>query len=224
VEDRFRLAKHWRLFALSVTTPRLELRYPTDADLADLAELAGDVHDPEFMPFQIPWTALPEGERERGLLQYHWRNRAGWSVDDWRIELVTVVAGEIAGVQGLFATGFPVRRTTETGSWLARARQGQGIGKEMRVAMLHLAFVGLGAARSETGAFDDNAPSLGVTRHLGYVPNGELWHDRLGSRARELRFAMDREGFAAIRRDDVEITGLTPCLPLFGLGDDDPAR
>ncbi len=208
MEDRSRLAKHWPFFGLSVRTARLELRYPTDADLAALADLAGDVHDPEFMPFQVPWTTRPEGERERGLLQYHWHNRADWSVDEWRIELVTVVEGEIVGVQGLFGSKFAVRRTAETGSWLARVHQGRGIGKEMRLAMLHLAFDGLGASRTETGAFDDNGPSLGVTRHLGYAPNGALWHDRLGSQARELAVRdgpRGLRGHPARRRRDLRI-------------------
>ncbi len=48
---------HWPLFDLRITTPRLQLRPPTDEDLADLALLAADgVHEPDFMPFSIPWT------------------------------------------------------------------------------------------------------------------------------------------------------------------------
>lgn len=217
MEDRASLAKHWPLFGLSVRTPRLELRYPTDGDLAELADLSGDVHAPGFMPFQVPWTERPDGERERSVFQWHWKQRGDFAVDAWRVELVAVVDGAVVGSQGIVGNQFPVRRTVESGSWLSRARHGEGLGKEMRQAILHLAFDGLGAERAETGAFDDNGPSLGVTRRLGYAPNGELWHDRLGSPARELRFLMDREHFATLRRDDIEIIGLAPCLPLFGL-------
>jgi hypothetical protein len=42
----------------------------------------------------------------------------------------------------------------------------------MRAAVLHLAFAGLGAAEAVSGAFDDNAPSLGVSEKLGYESDG----------------------------------------------------
>ena len=41
-------------------------------------------------------------------------------------------------------------RTVGTGSWLGRPYQGRGIGKEMRGAVLALAFDGLGAEVAET--------------------------------------------------------------------------
>ena len=48
---------YWPLFDLRITTPRVELRPPTDEDLFALASLAAaGVHDPDFMPFAIPWT------------------------------------------------------------------------------------------------------------------------------------------------------------------------
>jgi RimJ/RimL family protein N-acetyltransferase len=120
------------------------------------------------------------------------------------------------GQQDIQADGFEVRRVVETGSWLGRAHQGRGAGREMRAAVLHLAFAGLGAARAETGAFADNPASLGVTRSLGYEPNGEAVFDRQGTAARMLRFAMTREAWEARRRDDIEISGLEPCRPLLG--------
>ena len=130
---------------------------------------------------------------------------------------MTVVDGEVVGTQGLFAESFGVRRTAGTGSWLGLEHQGRGIGKEMRAAVLHLLFDGLGALRAETGAFEDNAQSIGVTRSLGYRENGELIVDREGNRTRELLFVLDRADWATRRRDDIEIVGLEPCLPLFGL-------
>ena len=42
----------------------------------------------------------------------------------------------------------------------------------MRIATLHLGFLGLDALEASTGAFEDNLASLGVTRKLGYEPNG----------------------------------------------------
>lgn len=220
MDERAELARHWPLFGLSVRTPRLELRYPTDTDLLALADRTGDVHAPDTMPFLTPWTRRPDGERERGTLQWHWGQRGSWTPESWRLDLVTFVDGDVVGSQGIMAEGFAVCRGVESGSWLVRSRQGQGIGTEMRLAILHLAFDGLGAARAATGAFDDNPSSLAVTRRLGYTANGERWHDREGSAVRELLFSMDRAHFASLRRDDIEIVGLEPCLPLFGLGED----
>jgi RimJ/RimL family protein N-acetyltransferase len=39
---------------------------------------------------------------------------------------------------------FAVLREVHTGSWLGQRYQGQGLGTEMRSAVLHLGFAGLG--------------------------------------------------------------------------------
>jgi RimJ/RimL family protein N-acetyltransferase len=220
------LVTHWPLAGLVVRTPRLELRWPDDADLCALADLAAKgVHDPDFMPFMQPWTrADTGGEPQRNTLQWSWRQRAEWTSARWHYNPVTVVDDEVVGMQGMHAESFAVCRTAGTGSWLGLAHQGRGIGKEMRAAMLHLLFEGLDAVRAETGAFEDNLPSLGVTRSLGYRENGEMLHDREGTRARELRFVLDRADWQARRRDDIEIIGLEPCLALFGLGAPQPGE
>lgn len=58
----------WPLFGLVLRTPRLELRSPSPEQLAALAELADDgVHDPATMPFLVPWTDLPPGQRGRSV-------------------------------------------------------------------------------------------------------------------------------------------------------------
>ena len=59
--------------------------------------------------------------------------------------------GSVAGVQGMLATDFAVNRQVSTGSWLGQAYHGRGIGKEMRAAILHLAFAGLRAACDQRG-------------------------------------------------------------------------
>lgn len=218
MDDRSELTGAWALFGLSVRTPRLELRYPTDTDLVALAGLSGDIHDPDFMPFSGTWSLLPDGERERAVLQYHWGRRADWRRPAWRLELVAVAGGEVVGAQSAFGDDFAITRTVTTGSWLGRRHQGQGLGQEMRAAILHFAFASLGAQRAETDAVEDNGPSLGVTTKLGYRPNGDVIDATHGKRTRLLRFVLDRPGWEAIRRDDIEVVGLEPCLALFGLG------
>ena len=220
MDVRAALAESWPLFGLAVRTPRLELRYPTDEDLLTLAELATDIEQRGgIQPFSVPWHRGPADEVRRRLLQYHWARRGDWSPEAWRLELVTVVDGAVVGTQGVHPVGrLAVSRTVATGSWLGRAHQGQGIGTEMREAVLHLAFAGFGVLRAETGAIEGNEPSLGVTRKLGYLPNGDGVGIDGEERRRELRFALERADWEARRRDDIEVVGLEPCLPLLGLG------
>lgn len=210
---------YWPLTGLVVRTPRLELRYPSDDDLLALAELAAKgVHAPDVMPFLFPWTRQdPGGELQRGVLQWHWRQRGEWTPAKWSFNPVTVVGGDVVGTQGLMGDDYGTCRVVSTGSWLGLAHQGQGIGTEMRAAILHLAFAGLGARRAETGAWADNPASLGVTRRLGYRDNGDRIVAREGTPTRELLFSLDRATWESRRRDDIEIVGLEPCLELFGV-------
>ncbi|HEY8527000.1 MAG TPA: GNAT family N-acetyltransferase [Acidimicrobiales bacterium] len=210
----------WPVAGLVVRTPRIELRWPSDDDLVALAELAADgVHAPDEMPFSFPWTRGTPTEVRRRVLQFHWQQRGAWTPEAWNWNPVVVADGRVVGTQGMFADDFAVRRTVATGSWLGRRFQGQGIGSEMRRAVLHLAFAGLGADRAVSDAYDDNAASLAVTRRLRYRPNGERFLAVEGQRKRALLYALDRPTWAAeVARDDVELEGLEPCLELFGAG------
>lgn len=160
MDGRERLAEVWPLFGLSVRTPRLELRYPTDLDLVALAGRTGDIHDADVMPFTVPWSRAPDGERERNALQYFWQSRGAVSPTSWDLSLAV---GRGRGGGEPEPAGHRVRRrgTVETGSWLHRPLQGQGLGREMREAVLHLAFAGLGAHRAETEAYEGNARRRG---------------------------------------------------------------
>ena len=72
---------------------------------------------------------------------------------------------KVVGIQALEGEGFPVTRTLETGSWLARRFHGQGIGTRMRQAVCAFAFDHLGAERITSSAFLDNPASLAVSRN-----------------------------------------------------------
>lgn len=127
-----------------------------------------------------------------------------------------MVDGEIAGTQSAFTKQWKATATFETGSWLGRRFQGQGLGKEMRIATLHLGFDGFGAERAVTAAYSDNPASLGVTRALGYRPNGDTRVSRDGRPVTMQHFVMDRPDFEGRRRDDIEIVGAADVLALFG--------
>lgn len=210
--------RNWPLFGLRLTTPRLELRFPGPDDLDALADRAAEgVHDAATMPFAFPWSDAPPAQRARSTVQFHWRCWATWTPDDWNCGLVVVHDGTVVGTQGLMAENFGVVRQVGTGSWLGRAYHGKGIGTEMRAAVLHLAFAGLGAEDAVSSAFDDNTASLRVSDKLGYRPDGIMRHVRAGASATEHRFRLTREAWAGTERIPVEISGLAPCLPLFGV-------
>ena len=208
---------HWPLFNLVVRTPRLELRLPRDDELASLATLAAaGIHDPDAMPFAVPWTDAPSPELERQALQWWWRQRAEWRPDNWMFTGAVVVDGEMVGVQDVNAQDFAVRRSVITGSWLGRAHQGKGIGVEMRAAALHLAFAGLDALEAHSGAWHDNTRSLGVSRRLGYRENGTDIRLRRRAADRHVNLVITREDWESRRRDDIEIIGLDTCIGMFG--------
>ncbi len=214
------LLAHWPMFGLRVRTPRLELRYADDDLVREIAVLAAlGVRRHGQRPFDIDWDLVPSPHQERNTLQYFWSERAGWKPTDWHCPFAVLVDGEVVGVQGMFAKDFPRLRTVETGSWLGIAHQGRRIGTEMRAAILHLIFTGLGATTAISAAYDDNPGSQGVSARLGYLDNGRDGRLRGGERAVMVRFSLERTGWEANRRDatrEITISGLEPCLPYFG--------
>lgn len=169
------------------------------------------------MPFSVPWTDIESPDLERGAMQFHWRCRADTSPAGWRIPLAVLVDDEVVGASDLAATHFPQLRQFETGSWLGGDFQGRGLGKELRLATLTIGFDGLGADHATTGAYEDNGPSMGVTRSLGYQPEGRRRELRRGQPDEILQFRMAREHFDTIRRDDITVIGAEPVRELLGI-------
>jgi len=212
----------WPLFDLVVRTPRLELRSPTDEMCVELAQAATPTMFPDGENyFELDWLSEPTPVRQRHSLQYWWRNRASFTPEDWRLDMAVIVEDRPVGSQGMFAHQFPLCRSVATGSWLSASNQGRGLGKEMRAAILHLAFEGLGAMEARSSAFEGNDRSIGVSRSLGYEDNGGEIGLRAGRTSSEhLNFRLSRARFEQHRRDDIVIENLHPCLELFGLGTD----
>jgi RimJ/RimL family protein N-acetyltransferase len=212
------LERIWPLFALRLRTERLVLRMPTDDDLVRLITVArAGIHEPGTMPFGIAWSTLPSPAFERGAIQHYWHCRADWSADHWQLNMLVELDGEPIGSQGMYATRYKTFRSVHSGSWLGRPFQGRGFGKEMRSAILSLAFDGLAACEATSEAFLDNLASNGVSRSLGYEDNG------IGSLAPEgvaretQRFRMTADGWRSRLRSPVAIEGLDGCLDLFGV-------
>jgi RimJ/RimL family protein N-acetyltransferase/ribosomal protein S18 acetylase RimI-like enzyme len=200
------------LTRLRVRTPRLELRLGTDTELRELGRVAlAGIHDPAVMPFEFPWT---DDLSEETVLDYHRTRLQEFSADDWELGLVVFYRGRPVGIQSVRAERFAETKRVTTGSWLGREWQGQGLGTEMRAAVLQLAFGGLAANVAVSGAVAGNPQSLGVSRKLGYEvvgahlvsPRGEpLEHTDLELRAEHFRPPVP-----------VELVALAPLLPLFG--------
>ncbi len=210
--------EHWPLFDLEIRTPRLTLRYLDDELAADLVAVAArGVHDPATMPFLIEWTDRPSPELEQEAMRFYWRSRADTTPASWRLLFAAVHDGEVIGSIDLFASGFPALRQFETGSWLGRRHQRKGFGAEMRTAALTLGFDGLDAEFATTGAWHDNAASLGVTRSLGYTESGRRRALRRGKPDELVEFRMDRAHWSAIRRDDITVDGADAARSFLGL-------
>ncbi len=208
----------WPLRDLVVRTPRLELRMPTDAEHVQLAALARrGIQTSGPYPFLQDWALLESPAFERSYYRYHHSSIASWTPAAWNLELGVFVAGEPVGFQGAFARDFPTRRVFDTGSWLGAAFQRRGLGVEMREAILHLGFDGLGAQIAASAARVGNEGSRGVSRRLGYHENGRHVITFGDGPDTEIRLRLDRADWEPRRRDDIEIVGLADCLGDFGL-------
>ncbi|MFF8379863.1 GNAT family N-acetyltransferase [Streptomyces sp. NPDC015661] len=212
------LTDHWPLTALRVRSPRLELRLPSEEELAEVADVAArGVHAPGARPFLTPWTDLPPAERARHVIQLHWSRLGRWTPRDWALNLVAFHEGRPIGIQDVRAVDFGVRREIVSGSWLGLDHQGRGLGTEMRVAVLHLAFAELGTVSATSLSFTDNHSSATVSRKLGYRPDGITRDVLHGEVVESLRFRLSREDWAARDHPPVTVDGLKGCEEFFGI-------
>jgi RimJ/RimL family protein N-acetyltransferase len=203
----------WPLRHLVLRTPRLELRPDDDPGLLELVEQARQgVHAPDVMPFMVPWTERPAHQ----IIQHYWETRAALGPDDWTINFLVRLDGRVIGMQGMSARDFAVTREANTGSWLGRRHQGQGYGTEMRAAVAMFAFDHLRAERMLSAAFSDNSASHGVSRKLGYLPDGVERVAVKGKLHTNIRLVLTPERFARFRPEwSLDVTGLDDCLPLL---------
>ncbi|WP_405635302.1 GNAT family N-acetyltransferase [Streptomyces sp. NBC_01178] len=207
----------WPLYGLRLRTPRLELRLPDLELLGELSAVAaGGVHDPDRMPFSVAWTDGKPEEVARSVFQHVLGTIASWSPQNWTLSLAVLHEGEVVGRQDLIGQNFGALREVETGSWLGLPHQGRGLGTEMRAAVLHLAFAGLGARYAVSAAMLDNPRSLGVSRRLGYTDDGLRAEVVREAPVTLQRLRLDRERWEAHRRVEVTVEGLDACRTEFG--------
>ena len=100
---------------------------------------------------------------------------------------------------------------------LSADERGRGLGHEMRAAILHLAFEGLGAKEATSDAFVDNHGSNAISQGLGYDPNGSDWATRQGEPAMLNRWRLTREHWEQRRRNDIQLHNIEACYALLPL-------
>jgi RimJ/RimL family protein N-acetyltransferase len=205
---------YWPLDGLRLRVGDLLLRPVTEADLDGLGDLLpADVEMNPATP--MPFGAPEQVAKGIAVRQEHWLRLGRWTPDAWTLDFLVHHCDQPIGVQELEAEDFRVLRTVDSASFLVPDARGRGFGKLMRTAVLTLAFEGLGAETAITEAWSDNEASLGVSRSIGYLPNGSVRHKRDGGASEMPRLRMDLSQWRAVPRPRVEISGLEPCLPWF---------
>lgn len=199
-----------------IHTPRLTLQ-PADEQCAALlanAVIEQGIHDPLHMPFDPPWTDLPEVARA----QKTFRNAMNRDRDQLTFAIryrnaPNIPIGEVS-IRGIDGKEWG-HDSVETGSWLLRPEHGKGVGTEVRQAMLALIFDGMGKDYALTASFDNNPASIAVTQKLGYTRLESEFVNNRGERREVLKFELHRDNWTRV--DGISWTGLEPALNYLGL-------
>jgi len=212
------LVEIWPPYGISLIENDLRMTVITDEDIPGLVDLAlRGIHEPEQMPFATPWTMVESELLPANMMRFYSSVRAEFTPEKFHLLFAVRVHDELVGAQGLHASDFAVTRSAETGSWLGRAYQRQGIGTRMRQAVCAFAFDYLGAEELTSGAFLDNAASLAVSAKVGYRPNGRI---RIARRADEMainqRLVLTPETF--LRGEPIEVAGAEELRAFLKLG------
>jgi RimJ/RimL family protein N-acetyltransferase len=212
------LQEIWPPYGVRLVENDLTMTVLTDDDIPGLVNLAlGGIHEPEAMPFAMPWTAVEPERLPANMFRYFSAVRAQFMPEKFDLLFVVRIDRQLAGIQAFHATNFGVTRTGETGSWLGQSYQRRGIGTRLRRAVCAFAFDHLGAVEVTSGAFLDNPASLAVSTKVGYRPNGRFRMTRReGEVAINQRLVLTPDAF--IRGAPIEVTGVEQLRSFLELG------
>ncbi|MFV8381547.1 GNAT family N-acetyltransferase [Corynebacterium hindlerae] len=196
-------------FDLQLSDAVLHLHVVTDSDLAHMCAVTEeDVFEPGC-PWVFPW--IQADDRALSTAQFQWGLRANNKPTDWKLSFAAYLDGEFIGSIDMRAEQFQKRRCIETGSYLLRRFQGQGLGKRMRAIVAAYAFDYLGAREMRTAWHELNKASGGVSKALGYEVVG---HTAFGEDDRpEVHARLVPENF--IGCPNLNVAGHTPELMSF---------
>ena len=203
-----------------VSTPRLELVAATDTLLEQLQVLVRDgkaMADPP--PYDDPMSLYEPDPKVRlhTWLRGIWSARGSATPDSWRLSFAVVVDECVVGMQDVLGLQFGTHKTVTSFSWLSSTVRRAGLGTEMRHAILHRAFDGMGALEASSDAFVDNLGSNRVSEALGYQPNGVEWATRNGQPGLLQRWRLTRSDWLSVRRTDIQLYGVDACKAALGL-------
>jgi RimJ/RimL family protein N-acetyltransferase len=181
---------------------------PTDEELLELAAIVaepGGVVEPGREGELLGWPSDAGEDAARRLLEWAWRLRETPTAVRWRAPLAVIDGGRALGLAVLSHDHHDPAGTVRTSSWLARAEQGRGLGRRVRLMLLELAFGHLGAARAVTDAAEGNAASLRVSQRCGYR---ETHREPGPDGVVEVHLAVTPAAWRRRRLTDVEVDGV----------------
>lgn len=205
----------WPLHGIRLVSSDLTLTVMAEADLGQvLAVLPADV---ELNPHATTYTGLDDDANRRAVVvQGYWRALGLWSPSDWELPFVVRREGAVIGLQWLEGPDYFADRTVDSASWLVPEARGRGFGRQMRAAVLTLAFDALRAQAAVSSAVTTNLASLAVSRALGYEPTHTSVLPHTGQTLQHVRLTAARWR-AAEARGQVSVEGTRAALPYFGL-------
>ena len=211
---------YWPLFDLEVRTPRTDAPVPRrrTGNAAHRRRIGGGVHVARLHAVLGALDRPGPPEFERQALAFYWRNRAA-TPESWNI----LVRGHRRRRGGRFDESGCRRRSRSSGG--SRPDRGSvsritdaGRARSSGSATLHLGFLAFDASVAGTGAYTDNAPSLGVTGRSATNTTASSTTFAAGTR-RDRALSDDVEGTSSpnVRRDDIEIAGDGAARELLGI-------
>jgi RimJ/RimL family protein N-acetyltransferase len=99
---------------------------------------------------------------------------------------------------------------------LGLPHHGKGYGTETRAGLLTLAFDHLGAEAALTEVFQDNHSSQGVSRKLGYEPDGISRDARGNEVVISDRLRLTRQKWQSHPQAGATVVGFAGCRSMFG--------
>lgn len=181
----------WLLGRLGTQEVQLKPLLPTTVDAYSLLLEDGEDFDWSLPTFYTAFQPLPRERRTADLQGDLLRKQKSWEEDQWTLPLGVYHEGELLGMQELSYRRFGHFKTIETGSYLASAARGKGLGKLMRLTVLSWAFNELGVHEAQSAIVVPNEASLGVSKALGYREEGVEVFTYGKERLRKLRLSLE---------------------------------
>ncbi|MCV0332997.1 GNAT family N-acetyltransferase [Microbacterium maritypicum] len=151
--------------SVALTTPRLVLHAPTEADIDAITEACQDPEIPR-------WTTVPSPYTREDAAQFVRLSAAQWDAGS-EVVWGMYADGELVGMIGLHnMTDHFTGATAELGYWVTAGARGRGYLTEAAAAVIDWGFVGLRLVRIRWQAVAGNIPSARAARALGFRYEG----------------------------------------------------